>query len=219
MEMKTAFRKNRSDSDVSDAASLVLDEDGTIMEGSIVPAVSDSPTVKMRFKERVRRAANKKLPRAPKVLTLSEDGIVREEKRADVVCAAADGTIHWAEISPAPPASPAAAKKKALHRARSGEAAPAPVLVCDQHGTMEHADTKPQVAVASIDGTIFDAKITPVSPVHCAANNKKQKALYRASPKLGPLSGPSIVFVAAPGGEIQIPERWDFFMPEVGLSC
>ena len=27
--------------------------------------------------------------------------------------------------------------------------------------------------------------------------------------------GPSIVFVAAPGGEIQIPERWDFFMPEV----
>jgi hypothetical protein len=100
------------------------------------------------------------------------------------------------------------------------------LFVCDPHGKVfESFQSKtstvaePQVAVASMDGTIYDAKITPVSPVHCVANNKKQKALYRASPKLGPLAGPPPVYIADAGGEIQIPERWDFFIPEVGLSC
>jgi hypothetical protein len=216
---KIAFRKQRCDSDVSTADSLVLDEDGTVMEGSIVPAASDSPSTKMRFKERIRRANNKQLPAAAKVLTLCEEGIVREEKRTDVVCASSDGTIHWADISPAPTESPTAAKKKAIHRARIGEAVSSNVLVCDPDGAVAHAVAEPQVAVATMDGTIYDAKITPLSPVHCAAKNRKQKALYRASPKLGPLSGPPPVFVAAAGGEIQVPERWDFFMPEVGLSC
>jgi hypothetical protein len=218
-EMKNAFRKNRSDSDVSTADSLVLDEDGTVMQGSIVPAASDSPSAKMRFKERIRRANNKQLPAAAKVLTLCEGGVVREEKRADIVCASSDGTIHWAEISPAPHKSPTAAKKKVIHRARAGDKVSSNVLVCDPDGTVAEAVAGPQVAVASMDGTIYEAKITPLSPVHCAAKNKKQKALYRASPKNGPLAGPPPVFVAAAGGEIRIPERWDFFLPEVGLSC
>jgi hypothetical protein len=226
-EMKNAFRKNRCDSDLSTADSLVLDEDGTVMEGSIAPVACDSPTAKLRFKERVRRTNGKQLPTAPKVLTLCEGGVVREEKKADIVCASSDGTIHWAEISPAPQESPTAAKKKAVHRARVGEAVSKEWLfVCDPHGKVfESFQSKtstvaePQVAVASMDGTIYDAKITPVSPVHCVANNKKQKALYRASPKLGPLAGPPPVYIADAGGEIQIPERWDFFIPEVGLSC
>merc|ERR1719201_2012187 len=136
-EIKLAFRKTRCDSDVSTADSLVMDEDGTVMEGSIIPAASDSPSAKMRFKERIRRANNKQLPAAAKVLTLCEGGIVREEKRADIVCASSDGTIHWADISPAPQESPTAAKKKAIHRTRIGEAAymeSRHVLVCDTDG-------------------------------------------------------------------------------------
>merc|ERR1719201_2945545 len=162
-EIKLAFRKTRCDSDVSTADSLVMDEDGTVMEGSIIPAASDSPSAKMRFKERIRRANNKQLPAAAKVLTLCEGGIVREEKRAEVVCASSDGTIHWAEISPAPLGSPTAAKKKALHRTRVGEAASSHLFVCDPHGTVAHSKPSTNVAVASLDGTIYDAKITAVS--------------------------------------------------------
>merc|ERR1719271_1187390 len=178
------------------------------MEGSITPPASDSPSAKLRFKKERMFRANNQLPAAPKVLTLCEGGIVREEKRADIVCASSDGTIHWAEISPAPHKSPTAAKKKVIHRARVGDKASAHVLVCDPDGTVAEAVAEPQVAVASMDGTIYEAKITPLSPVHCAAKNKKQKALYRASPKNGPLAGPPPVFVADAGGEIRIPERW-----------
>jgi hypothetical protein len=111
-----------------------------------------------------------------------------------------------------------AQKKQAVNRARAGELEAPSLLVCDPDGNVAHS--KPAtVAVASMDGTIYDAEITPVSPVHCAAKNKKQKALFRASPKNGPLSGPPPVYIAAHDGEIRVPERWDFFIPEVNLAC
>jgi hypothetical protein len=95
------------------------------------------------------------------------------------------------------------------------------VLVGDHEvviGTTEQV--KPEVVVADKDGTIHAAHVTPKSPVHSAWDKKKQKALYRASPKAGPLFGASQVYTAYPSGRIEVPEDWNFFLPpaEVGVA-
>jgi hypothetical protein len=198
---------------------LVIDSQGVVVAGDPSPQASVS-SPKHKHQEHVRRRGQKKLAGDHTILSLCEEGVVRGAEESERVCAAADGTIHEAKINPAPLRSPTAAKKKALLLAKGQLAPPSPVLVCDHAGPICEAEVKPDVVVAGQDGTIHAARVTPRSPVHAAVDKKRQKALYRASPKAGPIFGSSSVYTVSPTGQVDVPEVWDFFLPpaEVGVA-
>lgn len=198
----------------------VLDSQGVVVEGATSPEASVT-SLKQRHLEHLRRRNLKKLAEDPTIFSLCEDGIVQGAEESERVCAAADGTIYEAKISPAPLRSPKAAKKKSLLLAKGQSAPPSPVLVCDHKGSIGTTDGKPEVVIAGQDGTIHAARVTPRSPAHSALDKKKQKALYRASPKAGPIFGASAVYTVSPSGNIEVPEEWNFFLPphaEVGVA-
>lgn len=200
---------------------LVLDSLGVVVAGDTSPQTSVS-SPKARHQEHVRRRGQKKMAKDHTIFSLCEEGVVRGAEESERVCAAADGTIYEAKIAPAPLRSPTAAKKKALLLAKGQAQPPSPVLVCDHAGPIgTTAEVKPEVVIAGQDGTIHAARVTPRSPVHSAYDKKKQKALYRASPKDGPIFGGTSVYTVSPNGQIDVPEDWNFFLPpqaEVGMA-
>jgi len=218
---KELFRAERKEEQHMTVAPPAIDASGRV-SGDLSPQTRSlrfSPQErKERFKQqRDRRAARAQQP-AESVLALSSDGVVREEHPEEAVCAGPDGTIYRAHILASPKRSEYAERKKAMVRALAARRAPdssGPVLACDKDGKLEQHNDSQEVVVAAADGTIHEAHVKSLSPVHGHREKQKQKALFRSAPK----NCPSPVMKAAQHGLIELGmEPWNFWHPEVGLA-
>lgn len=214
---KQLFRARTKTDDELPIPSLAVDAAGRVAGECTPSPKGDTAEQKERFRERVRRTKGALLQPGGEVLALCPEGVVQAAAPEEAVCAAHDGTIHQAHILASPKRSPAAEKKKQAlraRRARENAGTEHPVFACDHEGGLAVHDAREELVVASADGTIHQAHVRPISPVHSYKDKKIAKALYRSSPK----HGPSPVLTAAPDGLVELNlgrPAWNFWQPEV----